>query len=103
MEFNGEIKAYNDLIFIAEDDEGNEIVCSVVLTFDYFGNGKSYIVYAVGQDEEGVAELQANLYRPDSFVVDEDSGQAILEVFPIEDERDWSIVRDALEYWTQAQ
>ncbi|MBQ9020705.1 MAG: DUF1292 domain-containing protein [Eggerthellaceae bacterium] len=101
MEFNGEIRPHDNLIFIAEGDDGGDVVCSVVLTFDYYGNGKSYIVYAVGQDENGVAELQANLYRPDSFVVNEESNQAILEVFPIEDAQDWDIVREALEQWTQ--
>lgn len=101
MGFIGEIQTYEKLFFLGKDDDGSEIFCRVVFTFSY-PSGKYYIVYEVGEDEDGTVELQANLYRPDSLVINDDTNEAILEVSPIEDEQDWDIVREAFECWMKS-
>ena len=57
---------YSDesMTFIVENDEGEEIECEVICTFESEETGKNYIVYTDNtEDEEGNLNLRFNL-RP---------------------------------------
>ncbi|MDD3821449.1 MAG: DUF1292 domain-containing protein [Bacilli bacterium] len=51
--------------FTVVDDEGKEIVCDVLFTFDSDETNKSYIVYTDNtKDEAGNTKVYASIYDP---------------------------------------
>lgn len=74
----------NQLIII--DDEGNEIVCEIIFTFDSEATGKKYVIFQAVDDESG--EVGAASY------IEKDNGEGELE--PIETEEEWELIQDAL-------
>ncbi len=51
--------------FIVINDEGLEIECEILFTFDSNDTGKSYIVYTdYSKDEEGNIQVYSSVYDP---------------------------------------
>ena len=75
--------------FTIINDEGKEITCEILFTFDSEETKKSYIVYTDNTtDEEGNVKVYASVYNPDSEST---------ELLPIETEREWKIIETILE------
>lgn len=75
--------------FTILDDEGNEVVCEVLFTFDSEETKKSYIVYTDNTtDDEGNTKVYASIFNPN----DEKT-----ELTPIETDREWKIIETILE------
>lgn len=75
--------------FKVMDDNGKEVVCEVLFTFDSEETKKSYIVYTDNTtDEKGNVKVYASVYKPESTTT---------ELLPIETEREWKIIETILE------
>ena len=75
--------------FTVMDENGKQITCEVLFTFDSEETKKSYIVYTDNTtDEDGNVRVYASVYRPD---------EENTELLPIESEREWKIVETILE------
>lgn len=71
------------------DNEGKEVICEVLFTFDSEETNKSYIVYTDNTtDEKGNIKVYASVYKPNSDTT---------ELLPIETEREWKIIETILE------
>lgn len=71
------------------DNEGKEVVCEVLFTFDSEETNKSYIVYTDNTtDDSGNVKVYASVYIPDAKTT---------ELLPIETEREWKIIETILE------
>ena len=71
------------------DENGNEVECEVLFTFDSEETNKSYIVYTDNTtDEEGNTKVYASIFNPN----DEKT-----ELIPIETDREWKIIETILE------
>ena len=76
--------------FTVINDEGKEIKCDVLFTFDSDETKKSYIVYTDNtKDKEGNIQVYASIFNPDS----NDS----TELLPIETEKEWKVIETILE------
>ena len=70
------------------NDEGQEIECEVLFTFESEETNKNYIVYTDNTiDEEGNTKVYASIYNPDEE-------EPKLE--PIETEKEWTIIETIL-------
>lgn len=70
------------------DNEGNEIECEVLFTFESDETKKNYIVYTDNtKDEIGNIKVYASIYDPNSDTTKLD---------PIETEKEWNIIEDIL-------
>ena len=77
------------MTFKVIDDEGKEIECEVLFTFESDETGKNYIVYTDNtKDEEGNTKVYASIYNPD-----EDETKLI----PIESDKEWKIIETILD------
>ena len=75
--------------FTVLDENGNEVECEVLFTFDSDETNKSYIVYTDNTtDEEGNTKVYASIFNPN----DEKT-----ELIPIETDREWKIIETILE------
>ena len=75
--------------FTVMDENGKQITCEVLFTFDSEETKKSYMVYTDNTtDEDGNVRVYASVYRPD---------EENTELLPIESEREWKIVETILE------
>lgn len=75
--------------FTVLDENGNEVECEVLFTFDSEETNKSYIVYTDNTtDEEGNTKVYASIFNPN----DEKT-----ELIPIETDREWKIIETILE------
>lgn len=71
------------------NDEGMEIKCDVLFTFDSDETGKSYIVYTDNsKDERGNVQVFASIYDPESEET---------KLQPIETEKEWKVIETILE------
>lgn len=71
------------------DNEGKEVICEVLFTFDSEETNKSYIVYTDNTtDDKGNVKVYASIYKPE----DENT-----ELLPIETDREWKIIETILE------
>lgn len=78
-----------NMTFTVVNDEGKEVECEVLFTFESEETHKNYIVYTDGTfDEEGNTKVYASIYDPDS---DES------KLLPIETEKEWKIIEVILE------
>ena len=76
--------------FTVINDEGKEIKCDVLFTFDSDETKKSYIVYTDNtKDKEGNIQVYASIFNP----VSNDS----TELLPIETEKEWKVIETILE------
>jgi len=70
------------------NDEGQEIVCDILFTFDSEETNKSYIVYTDNsRDSEGNIQVFASIYDPK---------QDNPRLEPIETEQEWKIIETIL-------
>lgn len=84
-----DINGFDDSTIIVLNEQGEEIECDVLFTFDSEETGKSYIVYTDNTtDENGNIRIYASCYDPHA------DG---LELLPIETDREWEIVESILE------
>ncbi|MBQ8891414.1 MAG: DUF1292 domain-containing protein [Bacilli bacterium] len=80
----------NKNTFTVINDEGREILCNVLFTFDSDETKKSYIVYTDNtKDNEGNIKVYASIYDPKSM----DN----MELLPIETEKEWKVIETILE------
>lgn len=70
-------------------EDGQEVTCNVLFTFDSEETGKSYIAYTDNTyEEDGSIKAYAAVYHPDNL----NSGFE-----PIETEKEWKVVETILE------
>jgi len=71
------------------NDEGKEVECEVLFTFESDETKKNYIVYTDNTfDEEGNTKVYASIYNPD---------QDETKLLPIETEKEWKIIETILD------
>ena len=76
-------------VFTVVNDEGKEIECEVLFTFESEETKKSYIVYTDNtKDDQGNVKVYASIYDP--------NGEKS-ELLPVETEREWKIIETILE------
>lgn len=74
--------------FTVIDNDGKEVICEVLFTFESEETKKNYIVYTDNTtDETGNVKVYASVFDPDS-----DSS----DLQPIETEREWKIIETIL-------
>lgn len=79
----------NKNVFKVMNDEGKEVECEVLFTFDSEETNKSYMVYTDNTtDSDGNVKVYASVYDPDGDNT---------ELLPIETEREWKIIETILE------
>ena len=77
------------MTFKVIDDEGKEVECEVLFTFESDETGKNYIVYTDNTtDEAGNTKVYASIYHPD---------QEETKLEPIETEKEWKIIETILD------
>lgn len=70
--------------FTVINDEGKEILCNVLFTFDSDETGKSYIVYTDNtKDNDGNVQVYASIFNPDD---------PNTKLEPIETEKEWKVI-----------
>lgn len=75
--------------FTVMDENGKEVTCEVLFTFDSEETKKNYIVYTDNTtDEEGNVRVYASTFNPNSENT---------ELKPIETDREWKIIETILE------
>ena len=80
----------NKNTFTVINDEGREILCNVLFTFDSDETKKSYIVYTDNtKDENGNIKVYASIYDPKSMDK--------MELLPIETEKEWKVIETILD------
>ena len=76
------------MTFKVMNDEGKEVECEVLFTFESEETKKNYIVYTDNTtDDDGNTKVYASIYNPN----DEKS-----ILYPIESEKEWKIVETIL-------
>lgn len=77
------------MTFKVTNDEGVEVECEVLFTFESDETKKNYIVYTDNTtDEEGNIKVYASIYTPN-----EDE----TKLLPIETDKEWKIIETILE------
>mgnify|MGYP002857752850 CR=1 FL=1 len=77
------------MTFTVMNDEGKEVECEVLFTFESDETKKNYIVYTDNtKDDEGNTKVYASIYNPD-----EDQ----TKLMPIESDKEWKIIETILE------
>lgn len=77
------------MTFKVFDDNGKEVECEVLFTFESDETKKNYIVYTDNTtDEEGNTKVYASIYTP---------GEEETKLEPIESEHEWAIIEKILE------
>ena len=77
------------MTFKVINDEGKEVECEVLFTFDSDETKNSYMVYTDNTvDEEGNTKVYASIYNPD---------QDETKLLPIETDKEWKIIETILE------
>lgn len=77
------------MTFKVMNDEGKEVECEVLFTFESDETKKNYIVYTDNTiDEEGNTKVYASIYNPD---------QDETKLLPIETDKEWKIIETILE------
>ena len=75
--------------FTVLDENGEEVTCEVLFTFNSEETKKDYMVYTVNTtDEEGNIKVYASIFDPNAEKT---------ELIPIETEREWKIIETILE------
>ncbi len=76
------------MTFKVMNDEGKEVECEVLFTFESDETGKNYIVYTDNTlDDEGSTKVYASVYDP--------TGQTP-NLMPIETEKEWLVIENIL-------
>lgn len=70
-------------------DEGKEVECEVLFTFESEETKKTYIVYTDNTtDEDGNTKVYASIYDPNN---------SASKLLPIESDKEWKIIETVLE------
>ena len=78
-----------EMTFKVLNDEGKEMECEVLFTFESDETGRNYIVYTDNSvDQDGSTRVFASIYNPDA---DE------TKLLPIETGKEWRIIETILE------
>lgn len=76
------------MTFKVMDENGKEIDCEVLFTFESTETNKNYMVYTDDSvDEEGNTRVYASIYNP---------GEEELKLTPIETDKEWKIIETVL-------
>jgi len=85
-----------DKTFVVIDEQGKEIECEVLFTFDSDETGKSYVLYfEKGQNEDEQVEIFASVYDPEK----EDGG----ELTPVETDEEWEMIEEVLNTFSEEE
>lgn len=77
------------MTFKVINDEGKEVECEVLFTFESDETKKNYIVYTDNTtDEDGNTKVYASIYNPN----DDET-----KLLPIETDKEWKIIETILE------
>ena len=77
------------MTFKVMNDEGKEVECEVLFTFESEETKKNYIVYTDNTtDAEGNTKVYASIYNPN---------EAETKLLPIETDKEWKIIETILE------
>ena len=77
------------MTFKVVDDEGKEVECEVLFTFESEETKKNYIVYTDNTlDEECNTKVYASIYNPN---------EAETKLLPIETDKEWKIIETILD------
>ena len=77
------------MTFKVFDDEGKEIECEVLFTFESEETKKNYIVYTDNTtDDDGNTRVYASVYNPN---------EEETKLMPIETDKEWKIIETILE------
>ena len=77
------------MTFKVVNDEGKEVECEVLFTFESEETKKNYIVYTDNTvDEEGNTKVYASIYNPN---------EEQTKLLPIETDKEWKIIETILE------
>ena len=77
------------MTFKAVNDEGKEVECEVLFTFESDETKKNYMVYTDNtKDEQGNIKVYASIYDPE---------KPESELQPIETDKEWKIIETILE------
>lgn len=77
------------MTFKVKNDEGVEVECEVLFTFESEDTGKNYIVFSDKTlDEDGNTKVYASIYNPD---------EPETKLLPIETDKEWKIIETILE------
>ena len=69
-------------------EDGREVECDILFTFDDVETGKSYIIYTDNsRDEQGNVNVLASVYTPSL----EDT-----RLMPVETEEEWNVIKSIL-------
>ena len=80
---------FEDGIFAVIGENGEEMQCEVLVTFDCEETGKSYVIYTDNtEDDQGNTKIYASTYDP--------SGDD-LQLFPIATERKWELIESVMD------
>ena len=75
------------------DENGSEILCEILFTFESDDYGRSYVVYypagADNEDEDGNVDLHVSAFVPAT-------GNEGGELIPIEDEKEWDMIEEVI-------
>ncbi len=82
---------HNENTFTVIDDEGEEMVCNILFTFDNSETGKSYIVYTDNSRDEYDGFIQVFA----SVLSETDGG--IHRLLPIETDKEWKVIEIILD------
>lgn len=85
----------NTLVYI--DEDGNEVLCEILFTFDSKEFGKSYVLfYPVGTEDDEEIEVLAASYVPG------DEG-SVGELFDIETDEEWDMIEEVLDTYAESE
>ena len=77
------------MTFKVTNDEGKEVECEVLFTFESDETKKNYIVYTDNTlDDEGNTNVYASIYNPN---------EEATKLLPIESDKEWKIIETILE------
>ncbi len=77
------------MTFKVTNEEGKEVECEVLFTFESEETNKNYMVYTDNTtDESGNTKVYASVYKP---------GEESTSLEPIETEKEWKIIEKILE------
>lgn len=85
---NNQMKEEANNTFIVVNDEGKEITCEILFTYEDEKTKKNYIAYTDNTlDEEGNTKVYASIYNPN------EENPVLL---PIESDEEWKIIEGIL-------
>lgn len=78
----------NNNVFTIKDENGKNVECEILFTFESPETKKNYIIYTDNtKDEAGAVKVYANIYDKDG---------ASKELLPLETEEEWNTVESIL-------